>query len=45
MASFGQLTYAALMAQPRANPAEPMMDDLWIDPQMVLDQLTQWGVV
>ena len=45
MASYGKLAYAALLAQPRSNPAEPTMDDLWIDPRMVLDQLTQWGVV
>ena len=45
MANYGRLVYAALLGQPKPNPAEPTMDDLWIDPRMVLDQLTQWGVI
>jgi capsular polysaccharide biosynthesis protein len=44
MAFFGSLQYMALLAEPRSNPAEPSMDDLWVDPQLVLDQLSKWRV-
>jgi capsular polysaccharide biosynthesis protein len=44
MASYGRLFYAGLLAHARPNPAEPAMDDLWIDPQMVLDQLNRWDL-
>lgn len=44
MAFFGALRYTALLAEPRPNPTEPSMDDLWVDPQMVLKRLIEWGV-
>jgi len=44
MAFFGTLRYRALLGEARSNPAEPSMDDLWVDPQVVVDRLIEWGV-
>ena len=42
MAILGNFRYSALLAQSRPNPATQSMDDLWIDPQVVLNQLANW---
>jgi len=44
MSLYGGLRYSALVAQPRPTPATATMDDLWIDPQIVLDRLSEWGI-
>ena len=44
MARVGGLWYSALLAESRANPSEASMDDLWINPQTVLDQVLKWGL-
>lgn len=44
MSLYGGLRYTALLAQPRSNPAMPSMDDLWVEPQIVLDRLSEWGI-
>mgnify|MGYP006268846781 CR=1 FL=1 len=44
MAAFGGLRYRSLMGCARANPAEPQMDDLWVDISLVLHHLADWGI-
>jgi capsular polysaccharide biosynthesis protein len=42
MAMVGALQYSAVFAELKPNSALPSMDDLWIDPQVVLDHLADW---